>query len=371
MNKPADSVDERAMRRALELAEKGAGWVSPNPMVGAVVLKGEEILAEGYHAKFGGDHAERIALDRAGEAARGATLYVTLEPCCHHGKTPPCLDRVLESGVSRVVIAMEDPNPLVAGGSIRTLRGKGIQVEVGVCEDQARKLNLPFRSHIERKRPWVTLKYAMTLDGRIATRSGDSRWISNEASRRIAHELRRRNRGVVVGYHTALRDNPSLTCRLECDPPPRQPIRIVLGGKESLPEDSVLVRTASEVPTLHVADRDAQLPHSQCDVERVAVSSASDGTLSLAELLTELHERDIDGLLVEGGGRTLAAFLSAGLADEVYAFVAPKILNDTRALAPFQGNQARLSMGEALSLSSVEVREIEGDALIHGYLSEI
>ena len=365
------AFDERMMRQALALAEKGVGWTSPNPMVGAVVCQGTQVISEGYHPKVGDPHAERIALDRAREFARGGTLYVTLEPCSHTGRTPPCLDRVLESGIARVVIALRDPNPLVDGRSIEILRESGIEVTVGVCEQEARRLNYPFLSQVVRKRPWVTLKYAMTLDGRIATSGGDSKWISGPASREIVHDLRRRRRGILIGYRTAVKDDPLLSCRVDCTPPPRQPVRIVLGGEEPLKPDSQLLATARDIPVLRFVSSKSALRGFDGLAEILPLSTGADGTLSLPDLLAELSRREVDSVLVEGGARVLSAFLSAGLADEVYAFVAPKILNDAGALSPFIGTESRPLISAASRLTSVSVREVDGDALIHGYLSEI
>jgi diaminohydroxyphosphoribosylaminopyrimidine deaminase/5-amino-6-(5-phosphoribosylamino)uracil reductase len=368
-----NELDEQLMRRALALAERGAGWTSPNPMVGALVVKGGEVIAEGFHARCGEAHAERIALDRAGEAARGAALYVTLEPCAHQGRTPPCLDRVLESGVARVVVAMQDPNPLTQGRSIQAMRERGIVVQVGVCEPEARRLNHPFLSSILRQRPWVTLKYAMTLDGRIATSTGSSKWVSGEASRRMVQEIRRRQRAVLVGFRTAITDDPLLNCRLDCDPPPRQPLRIVLGGTGSLPRSGHLAKTSGETPVLHVLSaRRWRGPIEEPEqVEAVTLGDASGRGSILGDLMLLLHEREIDSLLVEGGAQTLSGFLAEGLADEVYAFIAPKILNDSEALSPFPGRDEHGSMDEAAPLRSVSVREIGGDALVHGFLTEL
>jgi len=365
------ALDERMMRHALQLAEKAVGWTSPNPMVGAVVCQGERIVAEGFHPKAGEPHAERLALDRAGGEARGGTLYVTLEPCFHQGRTPPCFPRILEAGLRRVVVAMQDPNPLVNGRSIRGLREKGVEVSVGVCEEPARRLNHPFLSWILRKRPWVALKYAMTLDGRIATRTGDSKWISSEESRQFVHGLRRRYRGVLVGHGTAVRDDPLLTCRVDCNPPPRQPVRVVLGGSLPLQSRSQLVRTAAESPVLHYVSGEVEPIGSHGPIEVVSVSTSECGRIPLKDVLGDLGEREVDGLLVEGGATVLSSFLAEGLADEVYAFVAPKILNDEKALAPFPSLQACERMSDAIRLSSVEIQVLGGDALVHGYLTEL
>lgn len=365
-----NEFDILMMRRALELAARGVGWTSPNPMVGAVICQGEEIIAEGYHQRCGEAHAERIALDLAGDLARGGTLYVTLEPCSHHGRTPPCLDRVLEAGMSRVVIAMQDPNPLVDGLSIKVLREKGIVVDVGICEEQARRLNYPFLSRVLRKRPWVTVKYAMTLDGRLSTSTGDSKWISGEESRRFVQEIRRRNRAILVGYRTMMVDDPFLTCRIESDPPPRQPLRIVLGGVGSLPARCQLVRTSHQAPVLHVLSGKRWKGPLQESAQVEGVILPSERPL-LEELMELLNQREIDSLLVEGGAQTLAGLMDLGLVDEVYTFVAPKIVGDSEALSPMPGSTETLVMADARQLHSVTVTQSGQDALIHGYLTTL
>ncbi len=249
--------DHVYMKTALRLAAKGRGRTSPNPMVGAVVVAGGEIVGRGYHEQVGGPHAEVNALREAGEKAVGATLYVTLEPCNHYGRTPPCTMAVAESGVSRVVVGMADPNPHVAGGGTEALRERGIAVEVGVLERECRLLNQAFIKHSSTGLPLVTVKVAATLDGRIATRTGDSRWISNERSRRFVHQLRCAADGILVGIDTALADDPQLTARLRKRPPCRQPVRIVLDSRLRLTATSHLVRTAREVPVWAVCTEDA------------------------------------------------------------------------------------------------------------------
>ncbi len=360
--------DIRMMRRALELAGRGVGWTSPNPMVGAVVCQGEEIIAEGYHVRCGEAHAERIALDLAGERARAATLYVTLEPCSHQGRTPPCLDRVIESGVTRVVAAMQDPNPVVDGYSFKVLREKGITVEVGVCEEEARRLNFPFLSNVLRQRPWVTVKYAMTLDGRISTSTGDSKWISGKESRQVVQEIRRRNRAILVGYRTLMVDNPLLICRTVSGPPPCQPLRIVLGGVGPLPSKCQLAETSAQTPVLHVMSGkrwQGSLPE-PAQVEGVILPGTRPVLLELMDLL---HQRDIDSLMVEGGAHTLAGFVDADLVDEVYVFVAPKIMADSEALSPIPGSNVVSAMADARRLTGVTISQSGQDALVHGYLT--
>src|SRR6516164_5470676 len=242
--------DRDWMMRALALAERGRGHVEPNPLVGAVVVRDGRLIGEGWHQRYGQAHAEVNALAAAGDAARGATLYVTLEPCCHFGKTPPCTDAVLRAGIRRVVAAMPDPFPAVAGKGAELLRQAGVTVEFGVGEAEARRLNAPYLKLLATGRPWVHAKWAMTLDGKIATRSGDSRWISNEASRRRVHELRGRMPAIIAGLGTVLADNPQLTAR---PPGPRTPLRVILDSQGRIHDDSILVQTAHETPTIVVA----------------------------------------------------------------------------------------------------------------------
>ncbi len=241
------SIDETWMRKAVELAERGRGHVEPNPLVGAIIVRDGRAVGEGWHQQYGQAHAEVNALAAAGDAAHGATLYVTLEPCCHHGKTPPCTDAVLHAGIARVVAALADPFPLVAGQGAARLRSAGVAVEFGVCADLARRQNAPYLKLLAAGRPYIHAKWAMTLDGKIATRTGDSQWISSDASRRVVHELRGRMDGILVGIGTALADDPLLTAR---PPGPRTATRVILDAQARLPLDCRLVRTAREVPTL-------------------------------------------------------------------------------------------------------------------------
>src|SRR5437764_1370496 len=250
-------ADGHWMARALELAERGRGWVEPNPLVGAVVVRDGIVVGEGWHEKFGGPHAEVNALAAAGDMARRATLYVTLEPCCHHGKTPPCSDALLRAGVGRVVAAMPDPFPRVAGGGFARLRAAGVAVEVGLCAADARRVNAPYLTLLGQGRPHVHAKWAMTLDGKIATRTGDSKWVSGEAARRRVHELRGRVDGILVGIGTALADDPLLTAR---PPGPRTPLRIILDSQGRLPSTCQLARTAVDTPTLIVTAGPAAAP---------------------------------------------------------------------------------------------------------------
>src|SRR5436309_2908852 len=243
----ASMTDFDGMHRALELAERGRGFVEPNPLVGAVLVRDGQVVGEGWHQRYGQAHAEVNALSAAGEAARGATLYVTLEPCCHHGKTPPCTDAVLKAGVARVVVAMADPFPKVSGGGLAILRAAGVEVHVGLCEPEARELNAPYLKLLRTGRPWVHAKWAMTLDGKIATRTGDSKWISGEESRRRVHELRGRMDAILVGRGTVVADDPLLTAR---PAGPRVAARVVVSASGELPERCQLRATAREVPVI-------------------------------------------------------------------------------------------------------------------------
>jgi diaminohydroxyphosphoribosylaminopyrimidine deaminase/5-amino-6-(5-phosphoribosylamino)uracil reductase len=349
-------TDTDWMARALALAERGRGCVEPNPLVGAVVVRDGQSIGEGWHRRYGEAHAEVNALAAAGEAARGATLYVTLEPCCHFGKTPPCTDAVLRARVARVVAAMSDPFPQVAGQGVERLRRAGVAVEVGLCEPAARRLNAPYLKLLAEGRPYVHAKWAMTLDGKIATRGGDSKWISNEASRRLVHQLRGRMDAIVVGIGTVLADDPLLTAR---PPGPRTPVRVVLDPRGRTPQASQIARTAREVPTWivtrhHGADQLAALG---CEI------------LSLPDvgaLLDETGRRRMTNLLVEGGSGVYGSFLDAREIDEVHVFVAPRLVGGANAKSPMAGTGVE-KIADALALTEWQVEMIEGDVYVHGW----
>lgn len=331
--------DERWMTRALQLAALGQGSVEPNPMVGCVVVRSGQVLAEGWHQKFGGPHAERVALANATdpEALRDSTWYVTLEPCCHTGKTPPCTDALLSIKPQRVVIAMQDPFPKVSGGGIELLQRAGIEVTVGVLQHEAERLNAPYLMRLKRERPWVIGKWAMTLDGKIATRTGHSQWISGEASRRRVHELRGRVDAIVVGIGTATADDPLLTAR---PAGPRVATRVVFDRTARLPIESQLVATAREFPLLIVCDPRAD--NARCEALRkrgveVLPIAAQSSIEQIRRLLSIFAERSMTNLLVEGGAGLLASFFEADALDEVMAFVAPKIIGGEDAASPIAG----------------------------------
>jgi diaminohydroxyphosphoribosylaminopyrimidine deaminase/5-amino-6-(5-phosphoribosylamino)uracil reductase len=361
---PAE-LDAWHMRRALELARKGEGFVEPNPMVGCVIAHGAEIIGEGWHRRFGGPHAEIEALQLAGARARGATLYVTLEPCCHQGKTPPCSRAVIASGVARVVVAQRDPFPRVAGGGLTELRAAGIDVEVGLLEHEARQLNAPYLKLVETGRPWVVAKWAMTLDGKIATRTGESQWISNEQSRAVVHALRGRMDAILVGSGTARADDPLLTAR---PAGPRVPLRIVLDSRAALDSKSKLVATARETPVLVAVGPEAssaderRLSAAGCEVWRSADATHAG---RLGELLAELGRRRVTNLLVEGGARVLGTFFDLHAVDEVHAFIAPLVLGGAEAAGPVAG-QGVARIADGLRLMATTVTQLGEDVYIQG-----
>ena len=348
--------DRDWMMRALALAERGRGHVEPNPLVGAVVVRDGRLIGEGWHQRYGQAHAEVNALAAAGDAARGATLYVTLEPCCHFGKTPPCTDAVIRAGIARVVAAMSDPIPQVAGRGAELLRQAGLTVAVGSCEPEARRLNAPYLKLVGKGRPYVHAKWAMTLDGKIATRTGDSKWISNEASRRRVHELRGRMDAIIVGIGTVLADDPLLTAR---PPGPRTPVRVVLDSHGRTPPTSQLARTARKTPTWIVMAGESapQLAALGCEV-----SSLPD----VGALLDEMGRRRMTNVLVEGGAAVLGSFLDAREIDEVHVFIAPRLAGGAEAKTPIAGAGVE-RIADALRLAECYVEMIEGDVYLHGW----
>ena len=355
-------ADSYWMQRALELAERGRGHVEPNPLVGAVLVRDGRLVGEGWHQRFGEAHAEVNALAASGEAARGATLYVTLEPCCHFGKTPPCTDAILRSGVTRVVAAMRDPYPQVAGRGAASLRGAGISVDMGIGESEACRLNAPYLKLLATGRPYVHVKWAMSLDGKIATRTGDSKWISGKASRHWVHALRGKMDAIVVGGGTTRADDPLLTVR---PPGPRTPVRVVVCGAHSLSLGSQLVRTARETPVLVVCRQEARdrqaLQVAGCEVIPV---SGQDAAVVVEHLLDELGRRRMTNILVEGGSALLGSFRDAGAIDEAHVFIAPRLIGGANAFTPMAG-QGVDKLTEAMELDSWDVEQIDGDFLVH------
>ena len=363
--------DEKYMRLALRLARRGAGATSPNPMVGAVVVRGNRIVGRGYHRQAGEPHAEVLALRSAGEKARGATLYVTLEPCNHFGKTPPCTEAVLKAGIRKVVVGMKDPNPLVSGRGIRRLRRAGIQVEVGEFGEACRELNAAFCKYITSRRPFVILKGALTLDGKIATPSGDSRWITGPESRQEVHRLRQAVDAVMVGIGTVLKDDPLLNVRLSRTRPKHQPLRIVVDSRLRVPLNSRLVQTACRYPTLIATTRAASPSKirrlEKVNVEVWALPKNSRGKVNLKILMKRLGDRDILSVLLEGGAQINASALRARLVDRFLFFFAPKIVGGVRAPGLIGGEGAR-RLRDAMPLELLRVRRIGLDLLVEAKL---
>ena len=359
--------DYRYMQRALELARQGAGRVEPNPMVGCVIVQAEKIVGEGFHTAFGRDHAEIEALRSAGADAEGGTLYVNLEPCCHHGKTGPCTEAILAAKLARVVVANRDPFPQVAGTGLTSLREHGLEVMTGVAAEEAETLNAPYFHYLQTSRPWVIAKWAMSLDGKMATTGGDSRWISNPRSRSIVHQIRGRVDAILVGRRTAELDDPQLTARPSG---PRTAVRIVLDSMAQLRTDSQLVRSAGEVPLMIVTGGQAsheaksRLENAGCEVMCLDHQPQEDRAAELHQLLERLGERQMTNLLVEGGGKVLGSFFDAQLINEVHTFIAPVLIGG-EGVSPLGGSGAE-SMDRVTRLEHCRTEQIDEDWYLTG-----
>lgn len=357
-------TDTDYMRMALGLAERGAGWTAPNPMVGAVIVKDGRIIGQGWHARCGDLHAERSALKNCTEDPAGATLYVTLEPCCHQGRQPPCTEAILAAGIARVAVGSDDPNPLVAGKGNDILRRAGVTVDTGVLKEACDDLNRVFFHYIRTGRPYVIMKYAMTLDGKIATRTGASRWITGEAARQRVHRDRHRYSAIMAGVGTVLADDPLLTCRMEGG---KDPVRIVCDTHLRTPPESRIVRTARTVPTILAtacadADRRSLYEAAGC---RVWVLPERQGHVDLAALMERLGADGIDSVLLEGGGTLNWAALDSGVVQWVQAYVAPKLFGGAGARSPVEGLGVEMP-AQALRLRNPSVTQLGEDYLIEG-----
>jgi diaminohydroxyphosphoribosylaminopyrimidine deaminase/5-amino-6-(5-phosphoribosylamino)uracil reductase len=357
------------MRRAIALAKRGLGTASPNPMVGALVVKGGKIVGEAHHHKAGEPHAEVLALEKAGQRARGATLILNLEPCCHTGRTPPCVNSIVKAGVRKVVVAMADPNPLVNGKGIALLKKAGIDVKVGLLEQEAKALNEAFVTYVEKKRPFFVLKAAASLDGKIATRIGESKWISNEESRQYANQLRSVMDAIVVGINTVILDNPLLLPRVAR--PKRYPLRIVLDSKLRIPLSCELVKTASNYRTLIFTlpdsrqDKESRLKSMGIEVVRVA--PGENGRVALSGVSDELWKREIVSVLVEGGGELNSSFINEGLLDKVIIFYAPKMIGGKNA-SNLIGGKGIDFLKDACRIDITSVRRFKEDICVEGYV---
>lgn len=360
------------MKRAIELAKMGEGHTNPNPMVGCVVVKDGRIISEGYHEKCGEYHAERNALLRCKEEPAGADLYVTLEPCCHYGKTPPCTEIIIEKRIGRVFVGSMDSNPLVAGKGVKILEEAGIEVETGILEEECRRLNEVFYHFMETGRPYVVMKYAMTLDGKIACVTGDSRWVTGETARHHVHVLRNRYAGIMAGIGTVLADDPMLNCRIENG---ADPVRIICDSSLRIPEDCQLVKTAKDVPTIvaccaaKVKEPGIQEKLTRLETAGIQILQTENDPehVDLSELMQRLAEQKIDSVLVEGGAGIHAAAMEAGIVDKVYAYIAGKLVGGAGAPTPVAGNGIR-RMADAVTLQDMQVEMIGEDICVSGYV---
>lgn len=352
---------EDYMRIALEEAKKGMGFTNPNPMVGAVIVKDGRIISRDYHHKYGEFHAERNAILNCRENMTGAEIYVTLEPCCHYGKTPPCTQAIIDSGIKKVYMGSDDPNPLVAGKGAEILRSHGIQVETGILKEECDKLNRVFFHYITHKTPYVVMKYAMTADGKIASYTGKSKWISNELSRNDVQKSRLRYSGIMAGINTVLNDDPMLTCRLENG---RNPVRIICDSHLKMPHDCNIVKTAKEVPTIIACPENAENGEffEQSGIKIIRTSSEN-GHVNLRELMQKLGEEKIDSILLEGGGELNFSALKSGIVNRIQAYISPKILGGKTAPSPVGGMGFDLP-DSGIVLGSPEITAFGSDILI-------
>lgn len=354
---------EEYMKIAISEAKKGMGFVNPNPMVGAVIVKDGKIISKDYHRRYGDFHAERNAILNCREDMNGAEIYVTLEPCCHQGKTPPCTQAIIDSGIKKVYTGSDDPNPLVAGKGIRTLQENGIEVITGILKEECDRLNKPFFHFIKNNLPYVVMKYAMTADGKIASFTGKSKWISNESSRQNVQKSRLRYSGIMAGINTVLTDDPMLTCRLQNG---RNPVRIICDSHLRIPLDCNIMKTAKEIPTIIACTKFIEISKSilvqQAGAELICTSSEN-GHVNLNELMLELGERKIDSILLEGGGELNFSALNSGIVNHVQIYISPKILGGKTAPSPV-GGLGFDSPDSAIKLGDIEITGIGEDVLI-------
>lgn len=367
--------EEKYMRRAIKLAKKGSGHVNPNPLVGAVIVRDGEIIGEGYHECYGQLHAERNAIANAkkrGNSLEGSTIYVTLEPCCHYGKTPPCTEAIIEEKIARVVVGSDDPNPLVSGKGFQMLREKGIEVIPHFLKEECDAMNHVFFHYIRTGTPYVAMKYAMTMDGKIACYTGDSKWVTGEESRAHVQTLRNHYKGIMAGIGTVFADDPMLNCRIEGG---RDPIRIIADSHLRIPMDSQLVRTAGQQPLIVAClpdadeEKAAQLQEKGVEVLRIPGVTTADITeeqkevISLPVLMKELGARKIDGILLEGGGQLNESALQAGIVDRIYCYIAPKIFGGAQAKTPVEG-QGLTRAADAWQFNRIGMQEFGQDILL-------
>lgn len=358
-------TDRDYMLRAIELAKKGIGYTNPNPMVGAVIVKNNRIIGEGYHKRCGELHAERNAIAALTESAEGATIYVTLEPCCHYGKTPPCTEAIIDNGIKRVVIGSRDPNPLVSGKGAAILRAQGIEVIEDFLKDECDAINPVFFHYITTGWPYVVMKYAMTIDGKIATRTGQSKWITGEKAREHVHSLRARYSAIMAGIGTVLADNPMLNCRIEGG---HQPLRVIADTNLRIPMESNIVKTAGEYPTvIFCGTLNEKATAKKNELEKAAVKVVSmpddSGRVDICSVLKWLGDNKYDSVLVEGGGCLHESVMNSGHVDCLMAYVAPKMFGGAEARSPVEG-QGIGNVADALHLKLENMHKMDDDVLL-------
>lgn len=362
-------MDVEYMKRALELAEKGIGYTNPNPLVGAVIVKDGKIIGEGYHQVYGSHHAEVNAFKNATEDVKGATMYVTLEPCSHYGKTPPCANAIVEKGIKKVIVGLVDPNPEVSGRGVKILRDNGIEVITGVLEEEGRKLNEIFLKYITTRLPFCIMKTAMTLDGKIAAYTGDSKWITGEASRKYVHQLRHRAASIMVGIGTILADDPMLTTRFDAGEG-SDPIRIIVDSSARIPLEAKVLNLKSRartiIATTEKADKDKIEALKEKDAE-VIITPLKNEKVDLSFLMKALGERKIDSILLEGGSELNYAALEEGIVDKINAFIAPKIIGGSTAKTPV-GGEGKAYMKDAILLKEIDIQRFGDDIMVEGYI---
>ncbi len=360
-------MDEYYMGLAISLARKGIGKVNPNPMVGAVIVKDNKIIGTGYHERYGGKHAEINAIENSRQSLNGSTMYVNLEPCSHFGKTPPCVDKIIESKINKVVISSVDPNPLVQGKGVKKLRDAGIEVKVGVLDKENKKLNEVFLKYIKNKKPFVVMKVAMSLDGKISTTTGQSKWISCDESSRYVHKLRSQVMSILVGINTVIKDNPMLDCRLENG---KNPIRIIVDTTLKIPIDSKIVSSSKSIRTIVVttknANRNVMKLLEDKGVEILTVN-LKNNLVDLKEMINKLGELNIDSILIEGGSSLNFSAINENIVDKIQVYVAPIILGGESSKTPI-GGQGVDDIKEAFKLHRLEYKQVGSDILIEGYL---
>ncbi|ACL76353.1 bifunctional diaminohydroxyphosphoribosylaminopyrimidine deaminase/5-amino-6-(5-phosphoribosylamino)uracil reductase RibD [Ruminiclostridium cellulolyticum] len=365
------NIHEFYMKRTLEIAKEGWGRTNPNPLVGAVIAKNGKIISEGFHEALGCAHAEVCAFSNAPTDISGATLYVNLEPCSHYGRTPPCVKAIIDSGIKEVVVAMVDPNPKVSGKGIQMLKDANINVIVGVLEEEAKKLNEIFIHYITKRLPFVIMKTAMTLDGKIASVTGDSKWISGEYSREYVHAIRNRVSSIMVGVNTVINDNPSLTAR-PISGKGIDPVRIVVDSSGRIPIESRVIQSDSEAGLILATtekihkDKETQLLSRGV---RIIKTAPKNGKVNLRELMEELYKLEIDSVLLEGGGTLNFSALEAGIVNKVMTFISPKIIGGSSAVTPVGGKGIE-KMKDAIALSDIRVERFDRDVLIEGYVAD-